>query len=102
MEAMSLSAAKLGAKGSDRYDGRHPLPEVPASWPLRLGRHMLPLGGTLFKPVELEIELFCRGLRVDPSCEVNADGRRISRTRAGLGSGLELVLPSPRQKIWVN
>ncbi len=57
---------------------------------------------TLLKPVELEIELFCRGLRVDPSCEVDTDGRRISRTRAGLGSGLELVLPSPRKKIWVN
>jgi len=56
----------------------------------------------LFKPVELEIELFCRGLRVDPSCDVDTDGRRIARTRAGLGSGLELVLPSPRKKIWVN
>ena len=56
----------------------------------------------LFKPVELEIELFCRGMRIDPSCDVDADGRRISRTRAGLGSGLELVLPSPRKKIWVN
>ena len=56
----------------------------------------------MFKPVELEIELFCRGLRVDPSCDVDTDGRRIARTRAGLGSGLELVLPSPRKKIWVN
>ena len=56
----------------------------------------------MFKPVELEIELFCRGLRVDPSCEVDSDARRISRTRAGLGSGLELVLASPRKKIWVN
>jgi hypothetical protein len=56
----------------------------------------------LFKPVELEIELFCRGLRIDPSCDVDTDGRRISRTRAGLGSGLELVLPSPKKKIWVN
>lgn len=53
-------------------------------------------------PVELEIELFCRGMRIDESCSVRDDGRRVSRTRAGLGSGLEIVLPSPRKPIWVN
>jgi solute carrier family 13 (sodium-dependent dicarboxylate transporter), member 2/3/5 len=52
--------------------------------------------------VELEIELFCRGLRIHPSATVEEDGRRISRTRAGLGSGLELVIPSKRKPIWVN
>ena len=56
----------------------------------------------MLSPVELEIELFCRGLRIDPSCAVGEDGRRIARTRAGLGSGLELVLPSPSKPIWVN
>ena len=56
----------------------------------------------MLSPVELEIELFCRGMRLDPSCSVGEDGRRIARTRAGLGSGLELVLPSPRKRIWVN
>jgi hypothetical protein len=56
----------------------------------------------VLRPVELEIELFCQGLRMDPSCEVDADGRRIARTRAGLGSGLELVIPSPRKDVWVN
>ena len=56
----------------------------------------------MLSPVELEIELFCRGLRIDPSCHTDEDARRISRTRAGLGSGLELVLPSPRKDIWVN
>jgi hypothetical protein len=56
----------------------------------------------MLSPVELEIELFCRGLRIDPSCHTDEDARRISRTRAGLGSGLELVLPSPRKEIWVN
>src|SRR5450756_2957473 len=56
----------------------------------------------MLKPVELEVELFCLGMRIDESCHVDEDGRRISRTRAGLGSGLELVLPSPRKKIWVN
>ena len=56
----------------------------------------------MLKPVELEIELFCLGMRIDPSCQVDEDGRRISRTRAGLGSGLELLLPSPKKKIWIN
>ncbi|MEO8348549.1 MAG: radical SAM protein [Acidobacteriota bacterium] len=56
----------------------------------------------MLSPVELEIEFFCRGIRIDPSCEIGADGRRIARTRAGLGSGLELVIPGWRKKIWVN
>src|SRR6266568_2087962 len=58
--------------------------------------------GSALSAVELEIELFCRGLRLDASCSVGEDGRRLARTRAGLGSGLELVLPSPHQPIWVN
>src|SRR6266508_2473850 len=56
----------------------------------------------MLSPVELEIELFCRGMRIDESCNVDKDGRRVSRTRAGLGSGLEIVLPGPRKPIWVN
>jgi len=53
-------------------------------------------------PVELEIELFCRGMRVDPESHAGDVGRRIARTRAGLGSGLEIVIPSSRKPIWVN
>ncbi len=53
---------------------------------------------------ELEIDLFCRGLRVPP--EVPLDGARaLSRTRAGLGSGLELVIPTGsrlKPEIWMN
>jgi hypothetical protein len=56
----------------------------------------------MLSPVALEIELFCRGMRLDASCDLGEDGRRISRTRAGLGSGLEIVLPAPRKPIWVN
>jgi hypothetical protein len=56
----------------------------------------------MFSPVELEIELFCRGMRIDPSCMLGADARRIARTRAGLGSGLEIVLTGGRKPIWVN
>lgn len=53
---------------------------------------------------ELEIDLFCRGLRIPD--EVPLDGARgISRTRAGLGSGLELVIPTGtwiKDRVWVN
>ena len=53
---------------------------------------------------ELEIDLMCRGLRVPP--EVSLEGARgISRTRAGLGSGLEIVIPSNswlKRRIWMN
>jgi hypothetical protein len=56
----------------------------------------------MLKPVELEIELFCRGMRIDESCHTGEDGRRISRTRAGLGSGLEIVIPASPKPIWVN
>lgn len=51
-------------------------------------------------PCELEIDLFCRGVAIDGDLP-----RDLSRTRAGLGSGLELVLPGapPLHKdVWVN
>lgn len=51
----------------------------------------------MFNPVELEIELFCRGMRIDAPA-----GRRITRTRAGLGSGLEIVIEATPKNIWVN
>jgi hypothetical protein len=51
-------------------------------------------------PGLLKLELFCRGLRLDESCaRLDRDGRPLLRTRAGLGSGLELVLPTG---LWVN
>lgn len=53
-------------------------------------------------PCELEIDLFCRGVRIDSSCALPEDGRGVSRTRAGLGSGLELTLPGSLKDIWVN
>jgi len=55
----------------------------------------------MLKPVELEIELFCRGMVISDSCQTS-DGRRISRTRAGLGSGLEIVIPNRPKDVWVN
>src|SRR5204863_5449355 len=45
-------------------------------------------------PALLKLDLFCRGLHIDESLLVEAEGGRpVLRTRAGLGSGLELVLP---------
>lgn len=41
-------------------------------------------------------------MRIDPSCALEEDARFISRTRAGLGSGLEIVLPGSLKDIWVN
>jgi hypothetical protein len=53
-------------------------------------------------PCELEIDLFCKGMRVDASCTLVQDARFITRTRAGLGSGLEIVIPGPLKDVWVN
>jgi hypothetical protein len=48
----------------------------------------------------LKLDLYCRGLRLDDSCFIEQDGgRKILRTRAGLGSGLELILPGG---LWTN
>jgi hypothetical protein len=51
-------------------------------------------------PALLKLDLFCRGMRLHESCLVEEDGgRRVMRTRAGLGSGLEIVLPGG---LWTN
>jgi hypothetical protein len=44
-------------------------------------------------PAYLKLDLFCRGMTIDESASVDEDGRAILRTRAGLGSGLETVIP---------
>ena len=53
---------------------------------------------------ELEIDLFCRGMQIPESTSLDG-ARGISRTRAGLGSGLEVVLPTHsmlKKEIWLN
>ena len=51
-------------------------------------------------PAWLKLDLYCKGVRLDDSCYVEEDGgRKILRTRAGLGSGLELILPGG---LWTN
>lgn len=41
----------------------------------------------------LKLELFTNGLKIDSSCDIKNDGRPVLRTRGGLGSGLEIILP---------
>jgi uncharacterized radical SAM superfamily protein len=48
----------------------------------------------------LKLDLYCKGLRLDETCYLEQDGgRKVLRTRAGLGSGLELILPGG---LWTN
>ncbi len=53
-------------------------------------------------PCELEIDLFCKGIKIHDSCTLENDARLFSRTRAGLGSGLELIIPGDLKDIWMN
>lgn len=51
-------------------------------------------------PGLLKLELYCRGAHIDDSLRVKDEGGRpILRTRAGLGSGLEVILPD---NLWTN
>jgi uncharacterized radical SAM superfamily protein len=51
-------------------------------------------------PALLKLDLYCKGARLDDTCYIEGDGgRKILRTRAGLGSGLEVVLPGG---LWTN
>jgi hypothetical protein len=55
-------------------------------------------------PCELEIDLFCNGLRIPGSLSLEG-ARGIRRIRAGLGSGLELAIPTGsrlKPAIWMN
>jgi hypothetical protein len=48
----------------------------------------------------LKLDLYCKGIRVPESTVLEDDGgRKILRTRAGLGSGVELILPD---ELWTN
>jgi hypothetical protein len=68
--------------------GGHPAPESAPTRPLN--------------PCELEIDLFCKGMRVESSCALDEHARPVQRTRAGLGSGLELIIPGALKDVWVN
>ena len=50
-------------------------------------------------PAKLKLELFCQGLKIETRILENKEYREIIRTRGGLGSGIELILP---KHLWVN
>ncbi len=53
---------------------------------------------------ELEIDLFCRGMRVGPSTTID-DARGLVRARAGHASGLEIAIPTGswlKREVWMN
>ena len=53
---------------------------------------------------ELEIDLLCRGMRIPDTVRLGG-AQSVSRTRAGLGSGLEVVVPTGsllKKEIWIN
>lgn len=52
-------------------------------------------------PAELEIDLFCHGIHIDPSCDLEHDACAVVKARAGLGSGLEMVIQAEKP-IWLN
>jgi hypothetical protein len=58
--------------------------------------------GRRFNPGELQIELFCRGARLDPGAGLEGDDRLFARTRAGLGSGLDARIPARGRGLWLN
>ncbi|HYK91531.1 MAG TPA: radical SAM protein [Acidobacteriota bacterium] len=63
---------------------------------------LFPIPGRPLNPAELKIDLLCRGVRADKGCKLEIDGRPIVRTRAGLGSGLEMIIPGEKRDLWVN
>ncbi len=50
-------------------------------------------------PGLLKLDLYCKGIRIENDAVDSNDGRAIMRTRAGLGSGLEVILPDG---LWTN
>lgn len=44
-------------------------------------------------PGKLKLDLFCKGIRIEEGCDPEKDGRALTKIRAGLGSGLEMILP---------
>jgi len=61
---------------------------------------VIPAAARRTNPALLKLDLYCKGARLDDSCFIEGDGgRKIMRTRAGLGSGLEVILPGG---LWTN
>src|SRR5262249_1376624 len=71
---------------------------------LALRLRMRPPESMSLNACELEIDLFCNGMRVPE--DVSLEGvRGLARTRAGLGSGLDLAIQTRsrmKPEVWVN
>ena len=52
-----------------------------------------------YSSAKLKLDLFCQGARVHKNCRLAMDTRPVKRTRGGLGSGLDAILPG---EVWVN
>ncbi len=61
-----------------------------------------PVPARRLNPAELKIDVLCSGIRVDESFHNTGEGRPLVRTRAGLGSGLEMVIAGSTRDVWVN
>jgi radical SAM family protein len=84
----TAAAAPVSLLGTTEEDAMLPPPPPP------------PITALRDNPALLKLDLYCKGVRLDPSCLVEEDGgRKVLRTRAGLGSGLELILP---RGLWTN
>lgn len=58
----------------------------------------MPTGPSLLEngrlnPGFLKLDLFCKGMRIPSDCRTS-DGRPVLRVRAGLGSGMEVLIPA--------
>ncbi len=53
-------------------------------------------------PARLSLELLCHGLRLDAGSGADARATVLRRTRAGLGSGLEIAIPGARKTHRLN
>ncbi len=75
-------------------------PWVPARYVLLSGEMAISVAAVRENPALLKLDLYCKGARLDmASLGGGGTGRGLVRTRAGLGSGLEVVLPGG---LWTN
>ncbi len=58
--------------------------------------------GKRLNPVELKIDLLCRGLIIDGTCRIKEEGRPVCCYPGDFASGLELILPGEIRELWVN
>lgn len=63
---------------------------------------IMPAAGGRLNPVELKIDLLCRGLVIDGTCRIKEEARPVCSTPGDFASGLELIIPGEIKELWVN